>query len=183
MNWRTCALIQQEVFGRCDRKDVCTTLAETPRLSHGLLVLTCVLHPPPTPPSLSPSIMPPSLHPGQRWCCFSVYFVNEGASFVLHPSFLFVMKVQKHVFSDRDGSLMTHKESPPAKNSFLEDLDKLEVSGPRSAEQLRAGAIFSGRCYQKDGCSDLKQFWSSQLFLSSDPGRSRSVLVPTWLLR
>lgn len=31
---------------------------------------------------------------------------------------------------------MMHKESPPAKNSFLEDLDKLEVSGSESAEQF-----------------------------------------------
>lgn len=28
---------------------------------------------------------------------------------------------------------MIHKESPPAKNSFLEDLDNLEVSGKCSA--------------------------------------------------
>lgn len=31
---------------------------------------------------------------------------------------------------------MMHKESPPAKNSFLEDLDKLEVSGSKNAEQF-----------------------------------------------
>uniref|UniRef100_A0A3Q3WS48 Protein misato homolog 1 n=1 Tax=Mola mola TaxID=94237 RepID=A0A3Q3WS48_MOLML len=30
--------------------------------------------------------------------------------------------------SGREGSLMMHKESPPAKNFFLEDLDKLDVS-------------------------------------------------------
>lgn len=30
--------------------------------------------------------------------------------------------------SDRDGSLMMHKESPPDKNPFLDDLDKLDVS-------------------------------------------------------
>lgn len=32
---------------------------------------------------------------------------------------------------------MMHKESPPAKNSFLEDLDKLEVSESKNAEQFR----------------------------------------------
>lgn len=35
---------------------------------------------------------------------------------------------------------MTHKESPPVKNSFLEDLDKLDVSvflgGNKTDEQL-----------------------------------------------
>lgn len=31
-------------------------------------------------------------------------------------------------FFDREDSLMMHKESPPSKNSFLEDLDKLDVS-------------------------------------------------------
>lgn len=46
---------------------------------------------------------------------------------------------------------MIHKESPPTKNSFLEDLDNLEVSGNTSAEQLMAYAIFSGRCYQNYG--------------------------------
>lgn len=29
---------------------------------------------------------------------------------------------------DREDSLMMHKESPPSKNCFLEDLDKLDVS-------------------------------------------------------
>lgn len=46
---------------------------------------------------------------------------------------------------------MIHKESPPAKNAFLEDLDNLEVSGNTSAEQLMAGAVFSGRCFQNHG--------------------------------
>lgn len=32
---------------------------------------------------------------------------------------------------------MMHKESPPAKNSFLEDLDKLEVSESKNAERFR----------------------------------------------
>lgn len=30
---------------------------------------------------------------------------------------------------------MMHKESPPAKNSFLEDLDKLEVSGSKKKKK------------------------------------------------
>lgn len=34
----------------------------------------------------------------------------------------------QHASSGREGSLMMHEESPPAKNSFLEDLDKLDVS-------------------------------------------------------
>lgn len=36
---------------------------------------------------------------------------------------------------------MVHKESPPAKNSFLEDLDNLEVSGNTSAEQIMAYSV------------------------------------------
>lgn len=31
-------------------------------------------------------------------------------------------------FLGRQDSLMMHQESPPSKNSFLEDLDKLDVS-------------------------------------------------------
>lgn len=42
------------------------------------------------------------------WCCF---FSNK-----------------KHAPSGRGGSLTMHKESPPVKNPFLEDLDKLDVS-------------------------------------------------------
>lgn len=37
---------------------------------------------------------------------------------------------------DRQDSLMMHKESPPSKNSFLEDLDKLDVSFHSQIEAL-----------------------------------------------
>lgn len=41
---------------------------------------------------------------------------------------------------------MMHKESPPAKNSFLEDLDKLEVSGSKKNTEQ-----FYGMCHMKLG--------------------------------
>uniref|UniRef100_A0A3B5AN75 Protein misato homolog 1 n=1 Tax=Stegastes partitus TaxID=144197 RepID=A0A3B5AN75_9TELE len=37
--------------------------------------------------------------------------------------------VLSEILQNLDGSLLMHKESPPAKNSFLEDLDKLDVTG------------------------------------------------------
>lgn len=41
------------------------------------------------------------------------------------PPFLLIAKM---FLVGREESLMMHKESPPAKNSFLEDLDRLDVS-------------------------------------------------------
>lgn len=64
------------------------------------------------------------------------YIRSNKASFLLKDFFL----TYKCAPSDREGSLMTHKESPPVKNSFLEDLDKLDVSvflgGNKTDEQL-----------------------------------------------
>lgn len=52
---------------------------------------------------------------------------------------------------------MMHRESPPAKNSFLEDLDKLEVSGPRSVFRRMGVVIITAvlvfRPWQKQICT------------------------------
>lgn len=37
----TALMLQQEVFGLCDRREVCMTLEKTPQPSHGMFVLTC----------------------------------------------------------------------------------------------------------------------------------------------
>lgn len=73
----------------------------------------------------------PSIHPSIK----SVIHFSR-TTLMLKNQQIVVSLLDKSVSSDREGSLMMHKESPPAKNSFLEDLDKLEVSGSKDAEQF-----------------------------------------------
>lgn len=69
------------------------------------------------------------------YCAWSEFLHNSKASVGRHirpNKASFPLKdfclTYKCAPSGREGSLMMHKESPPAKNFFLEDLDKLDVS-------------------------------------------------------
>lgn len=59
--------------------------------------------------------------------CYYIHkmYSNKGS---LYRQLLYVSVNKKWAVSFREGNLMMHKESPSEKNSFLQDLDKLDVS-------------------------------------------------------
>ena len=71
----------------------------------------------------------------QYWSVFQRRYKCARGVLTLHMSFSLKQQIPVNAcsildcaLSFRDGSLLMHKESPPSKNPFLEDLDKLDVS-------------------------------------------------------